>query len=128
SSLSLRSNSSSKIGNSPFYFTPRGPTGTCSSVQVSLRQSSDMRGVGTQPVLDNNHGEMRVILAEFRKETLGRVTLAVVRRLTILLDDRLGHQRDDFAEIGMDERRGQHLMVVGKPAVLRLALQARLTV
>src|SRR5208283_3899381 len=87
----------------------------------------DMRGIRTQPVFSNNHGEMGVILAEFLEETFGGVALAIILGLAILSENRFGHQRNNFACVGMNQRRRQHLMVIGYLAVLPLPLQTSVT-
>ena len=44
-----------------------------------------------------------MLLAKPFEPAAGGVPLAVVLGLTVLLDDRLGCQRDDFLEVGMDQ-------------------------
>ena len=44
----------------------------------------------------------------------------------ILFDNRLGHQGNDFALVGVDERRTQHLMGIGDGAVAVMVFQTRI--
>jgi len=48
---------------------------------------------------------MRVILAQFGNETLGRVSFTVVFLGAVLLDDRFGHQGDNLTPIGVQQER-----------------------
>src|SRR5712691_4115274 len=64
-----------------------------------------------------------MIPAQSREKTLGRVAFAVVLGLTILLEDRFGHQRDDFAEVRMHQHGSQQLVVVRDGAVALPLLQ-----
>ena len=65
-----------------------------------------------------------MLLAKPFKPAAGGVPLAVVLGLTILLDDWLGRQRDDFLEVGMDQGGPQQLMGIGDAAVAMMLLQA----
>src|SRR5947209_7325999 len=58
-----------------------------------------------------------MILAKRREKPLGRMALAVVLGVAVLLEDRLGHQRDDFAEVRMHQHSSQQLMVVRDGAI-----------
>ena len=55
----------------------------------------------------------------------GGISLAVILGLAVLLDDRLGCQRDDFLEVGMDQGGSQQLMVIGDAAVAMVLHQTR---
>ena len=66
-----------------------------------------------------------MLLAKLFQPAAGGVPLAVVLGLTVLLDDRLGCQRNDFLEIGMDQGGPQQLMGIGDVAVAMVLLQAR---
>ena len=55
-----------------------------------------------------------MLLAKPFEPAAGGVPLAVVLGLTVLLDDRLGCQRDDFLEVGMDQGGPQQLMGIGE--------------
>ncbi len=59
-----------------------------------------------------------MIAAELVKKTLGGVAFAVVFRLAVLFDNRLGHQGNDFLEVGVHDRRSQHLMIIGDLSIL----------
>src|SRR5271157_551690 len=65
-----------------------------------------------------------MLLAKPFKPTAGGVPLTVVLGLTILLNDRLRCQRDDFLEVGMDQGGPQQLMGIGDVAVAMVLLQA----
>lgn len=69
-----------------------------------------------------------MILAQFGDQAFGRIALAVVFRRAIVLDDRLGHQRNDFAPVGVNERGTQQVMGIGDGAVSVVALSTRLAV
>ena len=65
-----------------------------------------------------------MLLAKPFEPAAGGVPLAVVLGLTVLLNDRLGCQRDDFLEVGMDQGGPQQLMGIGDAAVAMVLLQA----
>ncbi len=69
-------------------------------------------------VFDHNQTQVGMIAAQLVEKTLGRVAFAVVFRLAVLFDDRLGHQGNHFLEVGMHDRRSQHLMIIGDLSVL----------
>ena len=56
-------------------------------------------GVGAEGVFDNDDRQVGMLLAKAFEPAAGGVPLAVVLGLTVLLDDRLGRQRDDFLEV-----------------------------
>ena len=64
-----------------------------------------------------------MLLAKPFEPAAGGVPLAVVLGLTVLLDDRLGCQRDDFLEVGMDQGGPQQLMGIGDAAVAMVLFQ-----
>jgi len=97
-------------------------------MQVVLVQHVDMRGVGTQAVLSDYELEVRVVLAQLDNQPLGGMALAIVFLGTVLLDDRLGHQGQHFAPIGVDESRAQPLVTLGDRAVAVMRVQTRRTV
>ena len=84
-----------------------------------------MGGVGAEGVFDDDDRQVGMLLAKRFEPAAGGVSLAVVLGLTVLLDDRLGCQRDDFLEVGMDQGRPQQLMGIGDVAVAMLLHQAR---
>src|SRR5688572_21055928 len=63
---------------------------------VVLLQGLNMRGIRTEAIFGDDHLEMGVILRKLADETLGHVALAIIFLGAILLDDRLGHQGNDF--------------------------------
>ena len=68
----------------------------------SLTQVAKVGGIGAEGVFDDDDRQVGMLLAKPFEPAAGGVPLAVVLGLTILLDDRLGCQRDDFLEVGMD--------------------------
>lgn len=56
-------------------------------------------------------------LAQLRDEALGGLALTIVFLGAVLLDNQLGHQRNDFALIRENDRGPQHLVVIGNDAV-----------
>ena len=85
--------------------------------RVSVLQIGDVRRVGTQGILDENHRQMRMFAAKMLESAAGGVLFAIVLGAAVLFDDRFGAQGDDFLMIGMDDNQAQHLMVVGDLAV-----------
>ena len=67
---------------------------------------------------------MRMVLAELRQEPLQGVAFTVVLGFAILLEDRFGHQRDDFSTAGTYQRGTQHLMVVSDLAITMMFFHA----
>ena len=82
-----------------------------------------MGGVGAEGVFDNDDRQVGMLLAKPFEPAAGGVPLAVVLGLTVLLDDRLGCQRDDFLEVGMDQGGPQQLMGIGDAAVAMVLFQ-----
>src|SRR5918992_831179 len=70
---------------------------------IVIDQRANVRGIGTQAVFSDDELEMRVILAQFGEEALGRVAFTVVFLATVLLDDGLRHQRDDLTTVGVKQ-------------------------
>ena len=68
---------------------------------------------------------MGMLLAKSLQPSAGGISLAVILGLAILLDDRLGRQRDDFLEVGMDQSGSQQLMVIGDAAAAMVLHQTR---
>ena len=94
-------------------------------MRASLTQVAEVGGVGAEGVFDDDHRQMGMLLAKLFEPAAGGVPLAVVLGLAVLLDDRLGCQRDDFLEVGMDQGGPQQLMGIGDAAVAMVLLQAR---
>ena len=86
-----------------------------------------MRGIRAETVFGDNQVEMRVILTQFGDQAFGGIAFTIIFARAILLDNRLRHQRYDFALIGMDERSTQHLMGIGHGAVSVVFFETRLT-
>ena len=66
-----------------------------------------MRGVGAEAVLDDDNGQVGMFLAKVLQPAACGVAFAVVLGVAILVDDRLGRQRDDLLAVGMDQRGAQ---------------------
>jgi hypothetical protein len=66
---------------------------------------------------------MGMVLAELPHPAACRVAFAVVFVLPILTLNGFWGQRQDFREVGMDDDRGQQLVVIGNRAVVVLATQ-----
>src|SRR5713101_7197529 len=64
-------------------------------MEVVILQKLDMGSVGTQAVLGDDHLEVGVVLAQLRDEAFGGIALTIVFLGAVLLDNRLGHQRND---------------------------------
>src|SRR5688500_13577429 len=97
-------------------------------MHVMLLQGLNMRGIRTQAVFSDDHFEMGVILTKFGDKTLGGVALAIIFLGAILFDNRLGHQRNDFTLIGVDEGCTQELMGIGSGAVSMMFFQTPVAV
>ena len=93
-------------------------------VRTGLAQVAEVGCVGAEGVFDDDHRQMGMLLAKPFQPTAGGVPLAVVLGLTVLLDDRLGCQRNDFLEVGMDQGGPQQLMGIGGVAVAMVLHQA----
>src|SRR5271157_4032849 len=79
-------------------------------MRASLTQVAKVGSVGAESVFDDDDRQVGMLLAKPFEPAAGSVPLAVVLGLTVLLDDRLGCQRDDFLEVGMDQGGPQQLM------------------
>jgi hypothetical protein len=86
-------------------------------MQVVILQHLDVRGIGTEAIFGDDQLEMRVVLAQFDEQTLGRIALTIVFVRAIWLDNRFGHQRNHFALVGVNEGRTQQLVAVGHGAI-----------
>ena len=82
-----------------------------------------MGGVGAEGVFDDDDRQVGMLLAKPFQPAAGGIPLAVVLGLAVLLDDRLGCQRDDFLEVGMDQGGPQQLMGIGDAAVAMVLFQ-----
>src|SRR5271167_2009258 len=94
-------------------------------VYVSFTQVAQVWGVSAETVLDDDDGQVGMLLAKALQPAAGGVSLAVVLGVAVLVDDRLGRQRDDFLEVGMDQRGAQQLMGIGDAAAAMVLFQAR---
>ena len=66
-----------------------------------------------------------MFVSNLLQQTLARVAFTVILVVAILLNDRLRRKRNDLLVIGMNDRRSQHLMMVGDLTCLAvLFLQA----
>src|SRR5271166_3890623 len=93
-------------------------------MRASLTQVAEVGGVGAEGVFDDDDRQVGMLLAKPFEPAAGGVPLAVVLGLTVLLDDRLGCQRDDFLEVGMYQGGPHQLMGIGDAAVAMVLLQA----
>jgi hypothetical protein len=84
---------------------------------IVIDPRANVRGIGTQTIFGDNQLEMRVILAQLGEEALGGIAFTVVFLLAILLDDGLGHQRNDLTPVGVQQDGTQHLVGIGDGAV-----------
>ncbi len=66
-----------------------------------------------------------MLLAKAFQPAAGGIAAAIVLGVAVLVDDRLGCQRDDFLEIGMDQGGTQQLMGISDAAAAMMLLQAR---
>ena len=82
-------------------------------VTRGVMQRLDVGGVRTETVFGDDELEMRVILAHLGYEALGGIALTVIFLRAILFDNGLGHQRNDFTAVGMENRRPQQLVIIG---------------
>ena len=87
-----------------------------------------MRSIRAQTVLGDHHLEVGVISAQLGDEALGSIAFAVIFLAALLLDNRLGHERNDCALVGVDAGRPQQLMSIGDGAVSVVCFQTRLAV
>jgi hypothetical protein len=97
-------------------------------MQVVSLQTLDRGSVRTQAVFGDDHLEVGVVLAQVRDEAFGGMALTIVFLGAVLRDDRLGHQRNDCALIGVHERGAQHLVTRGDSAMAGVPLSTRRTV
>ena len=91
-------------------------------MHVVVLQHLDMRGVGTQTVFGDDQREVRVVLTQLHDQPLGCLPLTIVFLGAIVFHNGLGHQRNHFPPIGMDEGSPQHRMRIrdGAIAVVQL--------
>ena len=71
-------------------------------VRAGTAQVVQVRGVGAEGVLDDDNGQVGMLLAKVLQPAAGGIALAVVLGVAVLVDDRFGRQRNDFLEIRMD--------------------------
>ncbi len=93
-------------------------------MRARLTQVAEVGGVGAESVFDDDDWQVGMLLAKAFEPAASGVPLAVVLGLTVLLDDRLWRQRDDFLEVGMDEGGPRQLMGMGDAAVAMVLNQA----
>lgn len=97
-------------------------------VTRGVMQCLDVGGVRTETVFGNDELEMRVILAQLGHEALGGIALTVIFLRAILLDNGLGHQRNDFTAVWMENRRPQQLVIIGDRTIAMDLVETRVTV
>src|SRR5687768_3206168 len=84
-----------------------------------------MRGIRAQAIFRDDDLEVGMISTKLSDEALGGVALAIIFLAAIRFDNGLGHQGNDFAPLGVDEGRTQHLMGIGHGTVSVVFFQAR---
>jgi len=77
-------------------------------------QNIEMRSVGVERVLDDDHRQVGMVAAKALEATARGVTFAIVLGVAVVVNDRFGCQRDHFLAIGMDQRRPRDLMRPGR--------------
>jgi hypothetical protein len=87
-----------------------------------------MRCIRAQAIFGDNHLKIGVIPAKLSDEAFRGVALAIIFLAAILFDNRLGHQRNHFALVGVDEGRPQQLMGIGHGAIAMVFFQTRVAV
>jgi hypothetical protein len=85
-------------------------------------------GIGTQTIFGDNQFEVGVVLTQFGDEAFGGIALTIVFLGAVLLDNRLGHQGNHCAPIGVNEGRAQHLVAIGHGTIAVMRFQTRRTV
>ena len=79
-------------------------------------QGLNMRGIGTQTLFSDNELEMRVVPTQLGNEAFGGIAFTNFVARAILLHNRLGHERNDFPHVWVDNRGASHLMMIGHRA------------
>jgi hypothetical protein len=72
--------------------------------------------------------ERRVGLTALGKKAFGGMALTIILRRTIWFDNRFGHEWNHCTDVRMDNRRPQHLGIIGNGTVSVGLAQTRLTV
>src|SRR6202044_2968230 len=80
--------------------------GTC------FGQVAQVWGIAAEGIFHDNDRQMGMVFAKAFQPAAGGVAFAVVLFAAVLIDDRLGCQRDDLFEIRMDNGCPTQLMVV----------------
>lgn len=70
---------------------------------------------------------MRMVAAKLIEEPFRCVAFAIIFRLAILLDDRLGHHRNDFFDRRMHNRSTEHLMRISDLAIAMMFFETGIT-
>jgi len=92
---------------------------------TGVGQVAEVGSVGAQSVLDDNDRQVGMLLAKAFQPAARGVAFAIILGGAVLLDDRLGRQRDDLLEVGMHEGSAQHLVMIGDAAAAMVLDQAR---
>src|SRR5260370_12271688 len=69
-----------------------------------IMQGLNVGRIRTQALFGDDELEMRVVLTKLVNEAFGGITLTIIFLLTILYDNRFGHQRNHFTAIRMSNR------------------------
>jgi|GEM_PF-1084946 len=97
-------------------------------MRIGLAQVVEAWCVGTQRVLEDDHRQVRMVPAKRLEPAACGVAFAVAFAVTVLVNNRLGGQRDHFFQVGMNQRGAPDLMRLGHATAAMVLLQARGTV
>jgi len=97
-------------------------------MQPVIVQGLEVGGIRTQTVFGEDKREVGVVLAQRGNEAFGRMAFTIIFGRAILCDNGFGHQRNHCALVRMDQRRAQHLVIIGDRTVAVDFLQTRRTV
>lgn len=86
-------------------------------VQPMIVQRLNMRGIGTQAIFSDNELEVGVVPTQLSHEAFGGMAFTIIFVCTILLHNRLGHERNDFPPVWVDNRGASHLLMIGHAPV-----------
>src|SRR5207247_86187 len=78
-------------------------------MHVGVAQVVEVGGVGAESVLDDDDGQVGMLLAKLFQPAAGGIAFAVVLGVAVLIDDRFGRQRDHFFAVGMDQGGAEQL-------------------
>ena len=82
-------------------------------VQIIMFQCLDVGRIRTQAVFGDDELEVRMILAQLGHQALGGITFTIILRRSIMVGNRLWHERNDGPLVRVDDRGAQHLVIIG---------------